>query len=106
MGDIADTYETDTINFPVTAILFESDLEVGIRNSYTVSNGDESATGTFNGTWVSEAGIRMPSNSHFVTIAIPYEDLTITQKLTVGWVNEETMEHGTVEFDLVVNYIS
>lgn len=106
MSNIADLYETDTVNFPVTALLFESNLEVAISNRYMVSDGKESATGTFNGSWVSEAGISMPPDSHFVTIAIPYEDLTVTQKLVADWFDEETEEHGIDVFDLVVNYIS
>lgn len=106
LSNITDIYETDTINFPATALLFESDLEVGMTNRYTVSNGSESATGTFYGMQVSEAGISIPRNSQFVTIAIPHENSTVTQKLVVNYSNDETEETGTVEFDLVVNYIS
>lgn len=106
LSNITDIYETDTVNFPVTALLFESNLEVGITNRYTVSNGSESVNGTFTGMVVSEAGISIPRGSQFVTIAIPYENSTVKQKLVVDWSNEETVEHGTVEYDLVVNYIS
>lgn len=106
LSNITDIYETNTINFPVTALLFESNLEVGITNRYTVSNGSESANGTFTGSIVSEAGISIPRDSQFVTIAIPYENLTVTQKLVVNWFNGETEKFGTVEYDLIVNYIS
>lgn len=105
LSNITDIYETDTINIPVTALLFESNLEVNITNRYTVSDGRESATGTFYGQWVSEKGISMPRDSHFVTIAIPSKGLTGTQKLVVNWFNEETGDGGTVAYDLIVNII-
>lgn len=105
MSNISDIYDNDTAIFPVTALLFESDIEVAIRNNYRFS-GPDSVTGNFNGTWVSEAGISMPRDSHFVTIAIPHGDLTVTQKLAVDWFNEETEKHGIVEYDLIVNIIT
>lgn len=102
---MSDLYETSTIDFPVTALLFESDLEVGITNRYTVSNGRESAFGNFYGQLVSEKDISIPRNSKFVTIAIPYKNTTVSQKLVVDWSNAETQEHGTTEYDLIVNII-
>lgn len=105
MNNTSDLYETSTIDFPVTALLFESDIEVAISNNYTVSNGRESAFGTFQGKWVSEAGISMPRNSHFVTIAFPYSDSTVSQKLVVDWSNYETGEHGRTEYDLIVSIV-
>lgn len=101
LSNITDRYETDTIDFPVTALLFESNLGVNITNRYTVSDGSKSANGTFNGMIVSEAGISIPRGSQFVTIAIPYENLDISQRLVVNWDN-----HETVEYDLIVRYIS
>lgn len=106
LDNISDLYRTSSVDFPVTALLFESDLNVSITNNYTVSDGSAFAFGTFNGKWVSEAGISMPRNSQFVTIAILDTGLTVTQKLVVNWENEENHERETVEFDLVVNYIS
>lgn len=105
MDNISDLYETSTIDFPVTALLFESDVEVGITNNYTVSNGRESAFGNFYGQKVSEAGISIPNNSQFVTIAIPYRNTTVSQKLVVDWSNYETGQHGTVEYDLIVRVV-
>lgn len=106
VDNISDLYRTSSIDFPVTALLFESDLNVSITNNYTVIGDRGTAFGTFNGKWLSAVGISMPRNSQFVTIAIPDTGLTVTQKLVVNWVNEETHERETVEFDLVVNYIS
>ena len=102
MSNITDIYETDTINFPVTALLFESNLVFTIINRYTVSDNKKSVTGIFKGEWVSEAGISMPRDSYFVTLAIPNEHLTVTQKLVVDWFNEETEESGIDEFDLKI----
>lgn len=105
MSNISDLYETNTVNFPVTALLFESNLEVGITNRYTVSDGSEPVNGTFTGMIVSEAGISIPRDSQFVTIVIPYKNLTFSQKLVVDWYNAETQKYGTVEYDVIVRVV-
>lgn len=106
LSNITDTYETDTIDFTVTALLFEGISGFAITNRYMVSDGSKTANGAFNGTWISEAGISIPQDSLFVTIAVPNDNLTVTQKLVVNYFNEKTQKTAQVTFDLVVNYIS
>lgn len=103
LASILDTWETDTIDFAVTALLFESDYQFwGVENAYTVVEGNDTVTGTFGGQYMS---VSMPQNSKFVTIAIPNVEQTATQKITAEYFDVETEQMRTVEYDLDINIV-
>lgn len=108
LPSILDEWNAGTMYLLVTAILFESDYDPWfVKNDYTVVVGNEHASGFFYGQYMSnlDPPISMPLNSKFVTIVAPAGNQTVTQKIIVGWENEETQETGTVEYDLEVEVV-
>lgn len=106
LASILDTYEVDNVEFAVTALLFESDYQYwGVQNEYTLVDGDDTVTGTFNGQYISAEGISMPNNSAFLTIIIPTVEQTDTQKINAMCYDEETEQIREIEYDVNINIV-